>query len=106
MRCSRKMEGYLNHSATGEVRRLSQQALDLPRRAESKVAFHLLDRHADPSSEEGKENPVLHVRQFEFKPLDRSAAAHRAANVKRRGASPIPVAAVPAGQSPPAVRPG
>src|SRR5262245_26726566 len=27
---------------------------DLPRRAEAKVAWHLLDRRADPSSKEGK----------------------------------------------------
>jgi hypothetical protein len=31
--------------------------LTSPRRAESKVAFHLLDRHAVPSSKEGIKNP-------------------------------------------------
>ena len=34
------MAHYLNHSATGEVRLLFLQAFDLPRYAESKVAFH------------------------------------------------------------------
>jgi hypothetical protein len=35
--------------AAGEVRQL----FDLPRRAEVKVTWHLLDRRADPSSKEG-----------------------------------------------------
>jgi hypothetical protein len=32
---------------------LGQHVSDLPRRAEAKVARHLLDRRADPSSKEG-----------------------------------------------------
>jgi hypothetical protein len=41
--------------AAGEVRQLFRlrQLFDLPRRAEAKVAWHLLDRRADPSSKEG-----------------------------------------------------
>jgi hypothetical protein len=50
------MERYRKESAQrGEVRQLFtlRQLFDLPRRAEAKVAWHLLDRRADPSSKEG-----------------------------------------------------
>ena len=46
--------------AAGEVRHLLgvRQLFDLPRRAEAKVAWHLLDRRADPSSKEGISPPL------------------------------------------------
>src|SRR5579862_7614879 len=47
------MQRYLSLAAAGEVRRLLQQASDLPRHAETKVALLLFDRRADPSFEEG-----------------------------------------------------
>jgi hypothetical protein len=37
----------------GRSERLSQEVFDLPGRAESKVAFHLLGRRGHPSFEEG-----------------------------------------------------
>jgi len=40
-------------AAVREVKPLLQQVSDLPRRAESKVAWHLLDRRSAPSSKEG-----------------------------------------------------
>ena len=43
----------LKWGAAGEVKRLLQQEIDLPRLAESNVALHLFDRLADPSFEEG-----------------------------------------------------
>jgi hypothetical protein len=48
-----KMSRYLKQGAAGEVRTLLQQWFDLPGRAESKVALHLLDRRGHPSSKEG-----------------------------------------------------
>jgi len=43
------MPCYFRRGAAGEVKHVS----DLPRRAEAKVALHLLDRRAAPSSKEG-----------------------------------------------------
>jgi len=40
-------------AAVREVKPLLLQVSDLPRRAESKVAWHLLDRRSAPSSKEG-----------------------------------------------------
>jgi hypothetical protein len=54
LRPTNKMSRYLRQGAAGEVRRLVATGLDLPGRAESKVALHLLDRRGDPSSKEGK----------------------------------------------------
>src|SRR5262245_53183511 len=51
LRPSRKMSRYLSQGAAGEVRTLLQQWLDLPGRAEFKVALHLLDRRGH--SQEG-----------------------------------------------------
>jgi hypothetical protein len=54
-RRSNKMQRYLRLGAAGEVKHMSKvrQMFDLPRRAEAKVAWHLLDRRAAPSSKEG-----------------------------------------------------
>src|SRR5206468_683674 len=49
----KQMSRYLEQGAAGEVRNMFQQGFDLPRRAEAKVAWHLLDRRANPSSKEG-----------------------------------------------------
>jgi hypothetical protein len=59
LRCSRKMDRYLSHSATGEVgqRRL---VFDLPRRDEfCKVAFHLFDSSRRPLLDEEGTNKRL-----------------------------------------------
>jgi len=48
MRPINKMSRYLKQGAAGEVRTLLQQWFDLPGRAESKVALHLLDRRGHP----------------------------------------------------------
>jgi hypothetical protein len=49
----KKMSRYLRWGAAGEVRTRLQQWYDLPGRAESNVALHLLDRRGRPSSKEG-----------------------------------------------------
>jgi len=53
--------------AAGEVRRPLQAWSDLPRRADSKVALHLLNRRGTPSSKEGigssRYQPILQVLQ-------------------------------------------
>ena len=58
-----KMSRYLKQGAAGDVRTSLQQWFDLPGRAESKVALHLLDRRGRPSSKEGKrvETPFVHT---------------------------------------------
>ena len=48
------MARYQRQRAAGEVKRMLQQLNDLPGRAEAKVALHLLDRRARPSSKEGE----------------------------------------------------
>jgi len=53
-RADLRMQRYLkNIGAAGEVKALLQHVSDLPRRAESRVAWHLLDRRSAPSSKEG-----------------------------------------------------
>jgi hypothetical protein len=47
------MPRYLKIGAAGEVKPLLQRWSDLPRRADFKVARHLLDRRSAPSSKEG-----------------------------------------------------
>ena len=49
----KKMERYVSLGTSGEVRRLFQEAFDLPRCAVIKVAFHFLKQRNDPSSKEG-----------------------------------------------------
>jgi hypothetical protein len=51
LRCSRKMERYLNHNATGEVRKAFRRGrrLTSPAAPLRKVATHLLDRRGVPS---------------------------------------------------------
>ena len=46
-----KMLRYLRQGAAGEVRHTHKS--DLPRHAEAKEAWHLIDRRGDPSSKEG-----------------------------------------------------
>src|SRR5215468_3796431 len=53
MRPINKMSRYPKQGAAGEVRTLLPQWFDLPGRAESKVALHLIDRRGHPSSKEG-----------------------------------------------------
>ena len=49
----KKCNATLELGAAGEVKRLLQQAIDLPRHAEAQVALHLFDRRVDPSFKEG-----------------------------------------------------
>jgi hypothetical protein len=62
-----KMSRYLKQGAAGEVRTFLPQWFDLPGRAESKVALHLLDRRGHPSSKEG--NRALSRFFHSFTPL-------------------------------------
>jgi hypothetical protein len=49
-----KCHGTLNRAQQGRSYVFSQQAFDLPCRAEIKVTRHLLDRRGHPSSKEGE----------------------------------------------------
>jgi len=54
------MQRYLKKiGAAGEVKPLLQHVSDLPRRAESKVSWHLLDRRSAPSSKEGNSHATF-----------------------------------------------
>jgi hypothetical protein len=53
LRPANKCHATLNRAQRGRSYALLQ-AFDLPGRAESKVALHLLDRRGHPSSKEGK----------------------------------------------------
>src|SRR5215468_1628284 len=65
LRPIKKMSRYLKQGAAGEVRTALQHWSDLPGRAESKVALHLLDRRGHPSSKEGnRERTVSTFFQF------------------------------------------
>src|SRR5882724_6652485 len=49
----KQMSRYLEQGAAGEVRNMFQQGFDLPRPAEAKVAWHLLDRRDAPPRRRG-----------------------------------------------------
>ena len=53
LRPIKKWHATLNRARQGRSERLLQREFDLPGRAESKVALHLLDRRGHPSFEEG-----------------------------------------------------
>ncbi len=53
----KQMPRYLSIGAAGEVKRLLRSVSDLPRRAETEVAWHLFDQRAVPSSKEGRSKP-------------------------------------------------
>jgi len=59
LRSANKCHATLNRAQWGRSHVLLQQAVDLPGRAESKVALYLLNRRGHLSSKEGKDNRVL-----------------------------------------------
>src|SRR5688572_4667559 len=50
---SKKMQRYLRRAKRGRSYKKLNRVYDLPRRADLKVAWHLLDRRVGPSSPEG-----------------------------------------------------
>jgi hypothetical protein len=74
------MQRYLKKiGAAGEVKPLLQHVSDLPRRAESKVAWHLLDRRSAPSSKEGNSHATFGNRPYQggdFQPCGSETSIH------------------------------
>src|SRR5690349_304795 len=70
-----KMSRYLEKGAAGEVRPLLHQGFDLPGRAESKVALHLLNRQIRRHFQQG-EFPSSHHREEGWPSDQENTAQH------------------------------